>query len=59
LDVIAPMPLAAPAAIQIDHNLMGAELQPGDLNFIACANGCAVRRDGAIQHFSLQWLPNA
>jgi hypothetical protein len=58
LDVIAPMPLAVPAAIQIDHNLMGAELQPGDLNFIARANGCAVRRDGAIQHFGLQRLPN-
>jgi hypothetical protein len=56
--MIAPVPLAAPAAIQIDDNLMSAELQPGDLDFVASANGCAVRGDGAIQRFGLKGLPD-
>src|SRR6266567_377827 len=37
---------------------MSAELQLGDLNSIAGTNRCAVRGNGAIQHFGLKGLPN-
>ncbi len=54
--MIAPVPLAAPATVHIDDNLMVAKLQPGDLHAIASTDGRAVRGNGTIELLDLQRL---
>ena len=57
--MIAPAPLAAPAAVQIDNDLMVAELQLGNLYVIASTHGRAMCGDGAIEHLRFQRLAHA
>src|SRR5260370_41002871 len=54
--MIAPVPLAAPAAVYIDDDLMVAKLKPGDLHVIAGVDGRAMRSDSAIELLGLQRL---
>src|SRR5260370_21534492 len=56
LNMVAPVPLAAPAAVYIDDYLVVAELELGDLHVIASIDGCAVRGHGTIEMLCLQRL---
>src|SRR6266478_1374577 len=47
--MIAPVPLPAAAAVQVDNDLMIAKLQLGDLHFIAGVHGGTMRGNRAVE----------
>src|SRR5260370_20966768 len=53
LEMIAPVPLAAPAPVRLDCNLIAAKLQPDELHAIASTDGRAVRAHGTIRLLGL------
>jgi len=54
LKVIAPVVLAAAAAIQVDDNLVGAEFELRDLHIVTGIDGGAARGHGAVQKLGVQ-----
>ena len=51
--MVAPVLFTAPAAVQVDNDLMIVKFQLGDLHFIAGIHGGAMRGNRAVEQFAV------